>query len=114
LAAALVGVVTLAAATPTFARSWRPWAAAGAGFAAGAIIGAAAANSRAYYGPGYYGYGPGYSGGYYAPGYESYAYAPPPAAYERAPTVTYRSRYLDPKSSCANAGNYGRLDYSSC
>jgi hypothetical protein len=107
LAVALVGAVTLAAATPTLARSWKPWAAAGAGFAAGTIIGAAAANSRAYYGPGY-------AGGYYEPGYESYAYAPPPVVYEPAPTVTYRSRYLDPLHSCANAGNYGRLDYSSC
>ena len=48
--AALLGVVVLASATPSEARS-RWVAPAAAGFAAGAIVGGAAASA---YGPGYY------------------------------------------------------------
>jgi len=69
---ALAGVLTMAAATPSQAR-WHHWHGAAAGFAAGAVLGAAAANSY-YYGPGpYYAYAP----GYYAYAYEpAYAYDP--------------------------------------
>jgi len=66
---ALAGALTIAAATPSQAR-WHHWQGAAAGFAAGAVVGAAAANS--YYGPGYYDYG-------YVPGYaydSAYAYDP--------------------------------------
>ena len=77
-AIAVTSAFALAAATPSEARNHGgAWAAAGAGFAAGAIVGAAAANS---YGPGYY--GPGYYGpAYYGPAY----YGPGPYAYEAAP-----------------------------
>jgi hypothetical protein len=54
----LGGAMLLGAATPTMARHWHPWAAAGAGFIAGTAVGAAAA--RGYYGPHYY-YGPTYA-----------------------------------------------------
>jgi hypothetical protein len=72
-AIALTGALAVAAATPGEARGGRNAAVIG-GFVAGAVVGAAAANS--YYGPGYYAepgyaYGPGY-------GYESdYAYEAP-------------------------------------
>jgi hypothetical protein len=84
MAVALAGALSVAAVTPSSARSWRPWAAAGVGLAAGALIGAAAANASAYnyYGPGYYG-GPapvyGYTDGYVAA----------PEYYEPAPTYYY-------------------------
>ncbi len=85
LAAALAGAVVLGAATPSFAGGNDAAVAAGAGFAAGTVVGAAAANANAnvYYGePGYvYAPGPGYvyapaSGYVYAPG--AYAYSPGP------------------------------------
>lgn len=81
-----VGALALGSVTASEARSGR-WVAGAAGFAVGAAVGAAAANS-AYgggyyygpdyaYGPGYYNAGPGYySAGYYEPAYDSYAYAP--------------------------------------
>jgi hypothetical protein len=71
VALALASVLAASAASPTFARDWRPWAAAGAGFAAGAVVGSAVANS--YYGPRYYGSGYAYEPGY---AYDSYAYEP--------------------------------------
>jgi hypothetical protein len=91
----LAGAMALGAMTPSEARNGR-WAAAGVGFAAGALIGgavAANANRGYYYNEPYaYGYGeraygysepvyvdPGYSYGYgYSePGYTSYGYAAP-------------------------------------
>lgn len=74
-AVTLAGAMVLAAAAPSEARGGR-WAAAGIGFAAGALIGAAAANAAAssYYAPGYYGGGYGYGGYYGGP----YAYEPAP------------------------------------
>ena len=87
--ALIAGAVAVTMATPSFADD-RAWVAAGAGFAAGTLIGAAAANANAaYYGPGFayapaypYGYAPGYA---YAPGY---VYAPAPA-YAYAPVESY-------------------------
>ncbi len=74
MALGVAGALTLAAATPSLARSrhWGP--ALGAGFVAGALIGAAAANANAYYGEpnGYYGPGPAYA----TPEYDAYGYAP--------------------------------------
>lgn len=74
VAAALTGALAIAAATPSQARHGRN-AAAGIGFAAGALVGAAAANS--YYGPGYYG------PAYYGPG--PVYYDEGPYAYDAAP-----------------------------
>lgn len=83
----LAGAVTVGAfASQAEARNGR-WAAGAAGFAVGAAVGAAAANSS-YYNSGYYGGGYAYQPGYaYAPGYayDSYAYEP---AY---PAPAYRS-----------------------
>ena len=87
LALALVGTITVAAASPTLARTWRPAAAAGAGF----VAGAAAANAAAY-----------------GPAYQAYAYAP-----GQAPVAgsygygNYRSDGSDGISGCATVGNYG-------
>ena len=87
----VTGAMALAAMTPSEARSGRTWAAAGVGFAAGAMVGAAAANAnRGYYyddygyaqarGPVYYDTAPAHT--YSAPAYgyevDSYAYAPAP------------------------------------
>ncbi len=94
LAAVLAGAFAVTTTTPSRADN-DTWIAAGAGFAAGTLIGAAAANANAnvYYGPGY-AYAPGYPYGYasaYPYGYASaypygYAYAPAPAyAYVEAP-----------------------------
>jgi hypothetical protein len=80
VAALLVGTIAASAATPSYARD-RALAAAGIGFAAGAVIGAAAvnANNGYYYEPGYapgYAYEPAPAYGYaYVPAY-GYAYAP--------------------------------------
>jgi len=94
--AALLGAVALASATPGEARSGR-WAAAGAGLAAGTVVGAAAANSA-------------YGSGYYAPGYDAYAYDGPVYTSPRA----YRYRQYD-MSGCATEGNYGQsIDRSAC
>jgi len=83
-----VSALALGSMTASEARSGR-WAAGAAGFAVGAAVGAAAANS-AYYNSGYY------DGGYaYAPGYDAYAYEP---AYTYAPAPAY--------------GYYGRPDLS--
>jgi hypothetical protein len=103
-AATLAGALALAMATPSQARAGRNAAVIG-GFAAGAVIGAAAANS--YYGPGYYDE-PGYV---YAPGYayeDSYAYEPAPMYYRH-----YRD-YRGTRQGCVGDLGYGRLDYSAC
>ncbi len=92
----VVGTLALAAATPSQARHGRI-AAAGVGFAAGAVVGAAAANAAA---PAYY--GPGYGSYAYAPGYDAYAYAPGPGVYRTNP------------SSCGTEGNYGQTDFWAC
>jgi hypothetical protein len=97
LALTLAGAMTIAAASPTFARSWRYGAAAGAGFVAGTAVGAAAANA-AMYGPGYQAYA-------YSPGqvYGTYGYG------------NYQSDGSDGYSGCASAGNYGgKTDYGAC
>ncbi len=73
VALSLAGAVTLAAMTPSLARS-RGWAAAGAGFVAGTVLGAAVANANANY----------YYGQPYA--YDSYAYSP---SYAYGPSYTY-------------------------
>jgi len=93
----VAGALALAVATPGQARNGRI-AAAGAGFAAGAVVGAVAANSA--YGPGYY--EPGYNS-YGSNGYDAYAYDAP----------AYRSYGTYP-SSCATDGNYGRTDFFAC
>jgi hypothetical protein len=105
-AAALAGTLAIAAATPSQARPWHHGGgAAVAGFAAGALIGAAAANS--YYGPDYYGPGYAYDSdyAYAASPYDSYAYEPGPTVYR------YRS---GSRPSCATDGGYGRTDYGAC
>ncbi len=83
-ALALAGALVAATATPSF--SDNRWGYAAGGFAAGALVGAAAANANAgyYYGPGYQGYayapapsyGPAYYSYGYAPGYYSFSYRP--------------------------------------
>ena len=125
IALALAGAVTLAAATPTLARDGRSWGAAGAGFVAGAVVGATVANSRASYGygPGYsaYGYAPGSAYGAYAyapgSGYDAYAYAPGSDAYASAPGYTGSGRFGSYDAgyrSCAVDGNYNKTDYGAC
>lgn len=110
VAAALVGVTALAAASPSEARNGRNTAAA-IGFGAGALVGAAAASSynNGYYGP-----------GYYEPGY---AYAPAPVytddsdyyAYEPAPVYTAPRYYRSGNSwerTCG--GSPGKSNYVPC
>jgi hypothetical protein len=106
-AAALVGALALASATPGEARSGRYWGAAGAGFAAGALVGAAAANSNAY-GSGYYAPGYAYAPAYSSPAYGAYAYEG--TAY---PAQRYYRGGVD-MSGCASEGNYGQIDRSAC
>ena len=102
----VVGILALAAMTPSEARPRWGWGAAAAGFAAGAFIGAAAANANAYYyGDPYYAYG--YDPGYYyggpvvvAPtyGYDAYGYAPGyygPRYYPRNDQYPTRNRVLE-------------------
>jgi hypothetical protein len=99
-ALALAGALAVTAATPSFARSGRHVAAGIIGFAAGAAIGAAAANANRGY---YYGEPTGYYGGYaYEPGYV----VEPGYVYE-SPRRYYRG------SRCAVEGAY-RPDYSNC
>jgi hypothetical protein len=69
VAAALTGAMALAAASPSEARGGR-YAPAAIGFGAGALVGAAAANSYYYGRPGYYGAGYGYEPD------DAYDYAP--------------------------------------
>jgi hypothetical protein len=82
LSLGLAGALALAAATPSFARDGRRAAtAAGVGFAAGALVGAAAATAASPFYGAAYGYD-GYAGDYaYAPGYDAYAAAPSGYAY---------------------------------
>jgi hypothetical protein len=96
----VAGAMALAAATPSEARSGRNAAAIGAGvagFAVGAAVGAAAANSAYYGSSGYYG-GPAY--GYYSePAYvDSYAYAPRRTYYGGDPSGYYAPNYAYPRS----------------
>jgi hypothetical protein len=88
-ALALAGTLAVAAVTPSHADSRWGWAA--GGFAAGAVVGAAAANANAGYYGGAYAYDPGYA---YAPSYGAYAYSPGYATtYGYAPrTYTYSYR----------------------
>ena len=118
VALALASVVAASVATPSLARDWRPWAAAGAGFAAGAIVGSAVANSH--YGPHYYGayayepgyaYEPTYNYGYaYEPGYvettPSYVVPAPAVVYEprRCWVQTDKDRGFGYWGSCASSG----------
>jgi hypothetical protein len=116
-ALSLVGAIAVAAATPSFARNGRI-AAGVIGFAAGTMLGAAAASAN----NGYYG---GYAGDAYA--YEpGYAYAP---GYSYGPGYGYyggTDRTVSPYSQavkqrhdpygirgCATEGAY-RPDYSLC
>lgn len=80
LAVAFAGAVTIGAATPSFAGGNDAAVAAGVGFAAGTVVGAAAANANA---NGYYYNEPGYV---YAPG-PGYVYAPGTYAYSPGPTL---------------------------
>ena len=115
-ALALAGVLAISATTPSSADS--RWGYAAGGFAAGAIVGAAAANANAgyYYGPGY-AYSPyAYQGYAYAPSaYEGYAYAPAPSynpgyySYNYAPgyyAFSYRPNY-DPENGNDPDGRIG-------
>ena len=79
MALGVAAALTLTAATPSLARS-RAWAAASAGFVAGTILGAAAADARYYN--------------------EPYGYAAPEAAYEPAPAYEaygYERSYVAPR-----------------
>ena len=114
-AATLAGALAVAMVTPSQARHGRNAALIG-GFAAGALIGAAASNGGyGYYGPGYYGpgyYEPGYA---YAPGYgyeDSYAYAPAPAYYGPAPRYYGGSPYRGSNSGCG--ASPASTNFSSC
>jgi hypothetical protein len=93
----IAGALALASMTPSQARV-RPWVAAGIGLAAGAAIGAAAANANGYYGNGYaYSYGPQYGAYAYDP---YYAAAPYVAAPYYAPAPAYMAPdYGYPSSS---------------
>ncbi|HET7681954.1 MAG TPA: hypothetical protein VFK79_17685 [Xanthobacteraceae bacterium] len=76
-AVALAGALAVASATPSLADS--RWGYAAGGFAAGALVGAAAANAHAGY------WGPGYA---YHPGYQGFAYEPAPTVVAPAPGMT--------------------------
>jgi hypothetical protein len=83
-AVTLTGALAVAMATPSQARHGRNAAVIG-GFAAGAVAGAAIANSGYYYDNGYYYADPGYDYGYayepapvYVEPYDAYAYEPAP------------------------------------
>ncbi len=113
IALVLAGALTAGAASTASARSWKPWAAAGAGFAAGAVVGSALATPRyGYaYGPAYSGYA---SGPAYESGYDSYAYAPG-VTYEPTVVAPRYSGYDAGYRSCATRGNYGgKIDYGAC
>ncbi len=107
--AGVAGAMALGAMTSSEARP-RGWAAAGVGFAAGALVGAAAANAAnshyhgsyyhgGYYHDGGYAYAPAPGGVYYsAPAYDGYAYEP-------APTYRYENRSRDFRERQFNASN---------
>jgi hypothetical protein len=107
-AVSLAGALALASATPTLARDWgRTAAAAGIGFAAGAVVGSALAPRPHYYGPTYayepaytyeYDYGPSYS---YGP---VYSYEAPAYAYSRSWGSTRVERQMD-RTQNANPGH---------
>jgi hypothetical protein len=108
-AVALTGALAVAMATPSQARGGRNAAVIG-GFVAGAVVGAAVANS---YGPGYYGdpgyaYGPGYGPGY---GYESdYAYEAGPVYVQPGPRYYYGGQRYRSGTDCSASpasGNFG-------
>ena len=98
-AGAIVATILTASVTPSTAGEWRGWPAAGVGFAAGALLGAAIAQPyRGYYG-GYYGYG---YRGYYNDHYPyplatySYPYDPSDSGYGccyRRAYPQYRAAY---------------------
>jgi hypothetical protein len=107
--AALTGALAIAAATPSQARHGRNAALIG-GFAAGALIGAAAANNGYYYGPGYYYDEPGYT---YAP----YPYDDAPDAYAYEPAPVYggpRHYYYGHSSQPRCGGSPASLNYVPC
>ena len=118
LALGLAGALAIAAVTPSLARDGRNAAAIGAGvagFAVGAAVGSAAANSNRYY----YGEPYAYGGGYayepaytYAPAYsyDSYAYSPGPTYYVNPGVTQYNPR--DPSSYYAPGGSYGPHSYT--
>jgi hypothetical protein len=107
----LAGALAVSAATPSFARNGRI-AAGVIGFAAGTMLGAAAASAHN---------GPYYDGAYaYEPGYSGYAYEPGPAyayepgyAYEPARPY-YRSYNRGYGYGCVSEGAQGRPDYGAC
>lgn len=101
-AVGIAGMIAATAATPSMARGWhhggwgRGAAAAGVGFAAGALIGSAAANAAmdGYYGPDRYGYA-----------YEPDSAYPPDYAY--VPDYSYGGqsyRYYRPSGPSGNNG----------
>ena len=90
LAALAIAGTFAITATPSFADS--RWGYAAGGFAAGALVGAAAANANArYY------YGPGYGYAYYPRAYQGYAYAPAPGYYGGYNSYSYSPAY-DPEN----------------
>jgi hypothetical protein len=109
-AATLTGALALALATPSQARDGRNAAAIG-GFAAGAVVGAAVANSA---NNGYY-YG---DRGYYDE--PAYAYQPAPRTYyyndPSAPAYAYEPapRYYAPRGSARCGGSPGSTNYRPC
>jgi len=128
LALASAAAVAITAASPSFAGPilsgpagvkaaasdnvvdvrWRRGGGVAAGFAVGALAGAAIGAAAA--GPGYYGYGyPAYGYGYGY--YPAYSYGPYPAygyRYGAYPAYAY------PGQTCGFYGGYGRWDYSQC
>jgi hypothetical protein len=106
----LVAALSMASLGPSEARA-RPWVAAGLGFAAGALVGSAAA-ANAYSYDGDYGYAYAYAPGYaYAPAYayEPYVYATPAAPsdtwrYSR-PWHGYDTNYVGPLRERVLQGN---------
>lgn len=104
---ALTGAMTLAASTPSDARRGRNAALIG-GLAAGALIGAAAANANRgyYYAPGYY-YGPGYA---YEPVYEY----PAPPVYVPGPYYDQGPRYYYGSGGSGCGGSPSSPNYRPC
>ena len=93
----MAAALSFAALTPSQARDGWAWGA--AGFATGLAVGAAAANSNAYYYDRPYAYAPGYAyDSYaYAPGYDSYAYVPAAPVYQsRRYYRGYDTNYVGP------------------
>jgi len=109
VAATMTGAFALALASPSEARNGRNAAVIG-GFAAGAVVGAAVANSNnGYYDRGY-AYDPGYAYEpapvYYGPGYD--VGAVPAYPYEEAP------RYYAPRRGASCGGSPGSPNYRPC